>query len=192
MSGFWTIQQVLAFLLTFSAATALAWRIARRLYVQSAETHAKVDAIEKLLDQVEKKGMTAGAEEALARLERRLLLTQAQVRVVMEVDGTAYVETNKDGGLIYCNTQFVQWTGLSLDDARGYGWARAIHPDDRARVTNDWTNAVKEQRPIDLWFRYKYNSIITPVHARSVVVRDEHNSEILGFVALIVPVELKE
>lgn len=189
MSGFWTAQQVLAFVITFTAVAGIAWRVIRRLIQQSTETHAKVDAIEALLEQVKKKGMTAGAEEALNRLERRLLLTQAQVRVVMEVDGTGYVETNKDGGLIYCNTQFIHWTGMSLEDAKGYGWATAIHPDDRARVIHDWSNAVKEERPVDLWYRYSFNNVETAVHARSVVVRDDHNNnEVLGYVALIVPV----
>jgi PAS domain S-box-containing protein len=189
VNGFWTIQQVFAFIIAATAAATILWRVVVRLFHQSTTTHAKIDAIEDLLEQVNETGMTAGAEDALLRLERRLLLTQAQVRLVMEVDGTGYVETNKEGGLIYCNTQFVHWTGMSIDDAKGYGWASAIHPDDRARVVNDWTNAVKEQRPIDLWYRYKYNSVITSVHARSVVVRDEHNdNETLGFVAIIVPV----
>jgi PAS domain S-box-containing protein len=190
MNGFWTLQQVFAFVIAAAAAVGVAWRVIRRLFRESTATHAKIDAIETLLEQVDRTGMTSGAEKSFQRLERRLLLTQAQVRLVMEVDGTGYVETNKDGGLIYCNTQFVHWTGMSIDDARGYGWASAVHPEDRARVTNDWINAIKEQRPIDLWYRYKYNSIITPVHARSVVVRDEHNNnETLGFVAIIVPIE---
>lgn len=189
MNGFWTIQQIFAFIIAATAATTILWNIARRLFKQSSVTHAKIDAIEILLDQVQKKGMTAGAEEALVRLERRILLTQAQVRLVMEVDGTGYVETNMDGGLVYCNTQFVRWTGMSIEEAKGFGWASAVHPDDRSRVTHDWMSAVKEQRPIDLWYRYKYNSIITSVHARSVVVRDDNNNEVLGFVALIVPVE---
>lgn len=189
MNGFWTLQQVFAFTITAAAAAGIAWRVIHKLFHQSSITHSKIEAIESLLDQVKTKGMTFGAAEAFARLEKRLLLTQAQVRLVMEVDGTGYIETNKDGGLIYCNTQFVHWTGMSVDDAKGYGWASAIHPDDRARVVHDWTNSVKEERPIDLWYRYKYNSVETAVHARSVVVRDHHDSgEVLGFVALIVPI----
>lgn len=190
MNGFWTIQQVLAFIITAAAASAVLWRVVHRLFHQSTSTHAKIEAIEELLEQVQKKGMTSGAEVALARLERRMLLTQAQVRLVMEVDGTGYVETNKEGGLIYCNTQFVHWTGMSLDEAKGFGWVSAIHPNDRARVVHDWTNSVKEQRPLDLWFRYKFNTLETPVHARTVVVRDDQrDGEVLGFIALIVPIE---
>lgn len=186
MNGFWTIQQVLAFVITATAVSTIVWRIIRKLIKESNSTHKKVDAIETLLIQIEEKGMTVGAEKALSRLERRMLLTQAQVRLVMEIDGTGYCETNKDGGLVYCNTQFIQWTGLSLEDAKGYGWIAAIHPEDRARVSDEWTTAVKEQRSIDLWFRYKYNSM--PVYARAIIVRDDRNDEqVLGFMALIVP-----
>ena len=187
--GFWTIQQVTAFIITAVAAIGVGWRVIHKILHQSAATHSKVEALEDLLTQVETFGMTAGAQAALERLERRILLTQAQVRLVMEVDGTGYVETNKDGGLIYCNTQFVRWTGMSPDDAKGFGWAAAIHPDDRPRIVNDWANSVQEERSVDLWYRYQYGSIVTPVHARSVVVRDDQNKgEVLGFVALIVPI----
>jgi PAS domain-containing protein len=187
MNGFWTIQQVLAFTLTFAAVLALSWRVILRLFQQSSETHAKINAIESLLNQVKEKGMTAGAEAALSRLERRLVLTQAQVRVVMEVDGTGYIETDKAGGLTYCNTQFVHWTGMNIDEAKGFGWAGAIHENDRSRIVNEWASAVKDQRAIDLWYSYKYNQVITPVHARCIVVRNDHDDEVLGYVALIVP-----
>jgi PAS domain S-box-containing protein len=189
MNGFWTLQQVFAFTITAAAAVGIGWKFVRQLIKQSNATHTKIEAIEKLLIQVERSGMTDGAEKALGRLEQKILLTQAQVRLVMEVDGTGYVETDKDGGLIYCNTQFVKWTGLSAEEARGYGWAAAIHPDDRDRVVKDWSSAVKDQRPLDLWYRYRYNKEIISVHARSVVVRDEHREDgLLGFVAIIVPI----
>jgi len=194
MNGFWTIQQIAAFSITLTAALGILWKIARKVIKQSNLTHRKIEAIEELLLQVKDKGMTAGAEKALMRLEKKILLTQAQVRLLMEVDGTGYVETNADGGLIYCNTQFVHWTGLSPEEAKGFGWAAAVHPDDRSRVASDWANSVKDLRPIDLWFRYKgRKQKEIAVHARSVVVRDENNNAhgdgVLGFVAIIVPMD---
>lgn len=192
VNGFWTFNQILAFAITITTASAIAWRIIRRLYRKSTTTHAKFDTLEALLEQIEKTGMSAGAEKSLARIDRRLLLTQAQIRLLMEISGTGYVETNKDGGLIYCNPQFIQWTGMTLDDAKGYGWVAAIHPEDRNYVMREWMNAVKDQRSIDLRYRYKHNSVIIDVRARCIVVRDDKNSEILGFVALIVPVESRD
>lgn len=189
MNHFWSLNQVLAFTITFAAAAGIFWKVVKELFHRSATTHAKIDAVESLLDQIAQKGMTEGAEKALARLERRLLLTQAQVRVVMEIDGTGYVETDNVGNLIYCNSQFTQWTGLTLEEAKGYGWIASIHPEDRSRIIKEWENSVKDRRPVDLWYRYKYKRTITSVHARSVVVHSDDPSEILGFIALIVPVE---
>lgn len=189
MNGFWTIQQSLAFFITIVGAIGVGWKIVNKILAQISENHSKLDAIEALLDDVKEKGMTSGAEKALQRLERRLLLTQAQVRVVMEIDGTGYVETDNVGNLIYCNSQFTQWTGLTLEEARGYGWIASIHPEDRSRIVKEWENAVKDKRPVDLWYRYKYKRTETSVHARSVVVYSDDESEILGFIALIVPVE---
>lgn len=187
LSDFWSLHEVLAFMVTGAAVAGILWRVLKRLFEQTAHTYSKIDAIEELLDQLQQKGMTAGAEKSLKRLEKRILLTQAQVRLIMEVDNTGYVETNKNGGLTYCNTQFTHWTGLSAEEAKGFGWAAAIHPEDRSRITADWVNSIKEERPVDLWFRYKRDTVETPVHARSVVVRDD--GEVLGFVALIVPID---
>lgn len=186
MKNFWSIQEIIAFFIAVSAAFTIIWKISRQIIKQSILTHSKVEAIEELLDQVNANGMTTGAAEAIGRFERRLLITQAQIRVIMEVDGTGYVETDADGGLIYCNSQFTHWTGMNSEEASGYGWASAVHIEDRARIINEWSSAVKEKRPIDLWYRYKHANIEIPVHARSVVIRNDN--EVLGYLALIVPV----
>lgn len=186
MKEFWSIPEILAFIVAASTALAIVLRLSRRIINQTILTHSKVEAIEELLDQVEKNGMTSGAASSIERFERRLLITQAQIRVVMEVDGTGYVETDANGGLIYCNSQFTHWTGMSSEDAAGYGWAASVHEDDRTRIVNEWSNSVKEKRPIDLWYRYKKGDTVIPVHARSVVIRNDN--EVLGFLALIVPV----
>ena len=190
LNSFWDVHEgheILVFFMTAVAAGGIIWRVVRHTFKQMNATHIKVDAIEDLLNQIKEKGMTSGAEKSLRQLEKRIILTQAQVRLIMEIDNTGYVETNKAGGLIYCNSQFTNWTGLTAEEAKGYGWASAIHPEDRSRIINDWSASVKEERPIDLWYRYKRGSVEIPVHARSIVVRDDLNGEVLGFVALIVP-----
>ncbi|HEX2864123.1 MAG TPA: PAS domain-containing protein, partial [Deinococcales bacterium] len=38
-----------------------------------------------------------------------------------------------DGGAVWCNRRWFDYTGQTLDQARGTGWLDAVHPDDRER-----------------------------------------------------------
>lgn len=39
-----------------------------------------------------------------------------------------------DGAVEYCNQRCLESTGLTMEQAQGWGWTDAIHPDDRARL----------------------------------------------------------
>jgi PAS domain S-box-containing protein len=41
------------------------------------------------------------------------------------------------------------FTGQTADGIRGFGWAEAVHPDDRAGALNAWTHAVATQTPYE-------------------------------------------
>ncbi|REG37859.1 hypothetical protein ATI61_101846 [Archangium gephyra] len=43
-----------------------------------------------------------------------------------------------DGTCEYTNRPWYEYTGLSMEESRGYGWTRAIHPEDLARVLEHW------------------------------------------------------
>jgi PAS domain S-box-containing protein len=46
--------------------------------------------------------------------------------------------TGADGYCDFLNRRWLDYTGLSLDQARGWGWAAAIHPDDREALGAHW------------------------------------------------------
>jgi hypothetical protein len=43
-----------------------------------------------------------------------------------------------DGTCEYVNQPWCKYTGLSMEESLGYGWMRAIHPEDSARVLAHW------------------------------------------------------
>jgi PAS domain S-box-containing protein len=47
-----------------------------------------------------------------------------------------------DGATDYCNERWRSYTGLGLEDVRGYGWQNMVHPEDRDRVLKAWDEAV--------------------------------------------------
>ncbi|MBA3646832.1 MAG: PAS domain S-box protein, partial [Gemmatimonadaceae bacterium] len=49
--------------------------------------------------------------------------------------------TRPDGGNIYLNQQWVDYTGLTLEESLDDGWIKPFHPDDRQRAWDAWEKA---------------------------------------------------
>jgi PAS domain S-box-containing protein len=49
-----------------------------------------------------------------------------------------------DGDVVYFNGRWLDYTGLTYEQARGQGWVQAIHPDDRQSSLEEWSWAVRE------------------------------------------------
>jgi PAS domain S-box-containing protein len=46
-----------------------------------------------------------------------------------------------DGSVDFINKRWLDFSGFSLDQALGWGWAEAVHPDDRAGLIESWMAA---------------------------------------------------
>jgi PAS domain S-box-containing protein len=60
-----------------------------------------------------------------------------------------------DGGLEFCNQGWIDFTGMSLEQARGWGWTRAFHPDDLESFVAKWKKALAEDKPSELEARMR-------------------------------------
>ena len=60
-----------------------------------------------------------------------------------------------DGYCDYLSRQWVDYTGRPAEEQLGGGWAAAIHPDDRARVAQEWGLAVQRGHTYDEEFRLR-------------------------------------
>src|SRR3981081_904286 len=71
------------------------------------------------------------AEDALRRGEDYLRLTIDTIPVLAW-------RTRPDGWNEFLNQRWLDYTGLTIEEARGWGWKVAIHPDDLQRVLDVW------------------------------------------------------
>ncbi|MBP3955989.1 PAS domain S-box protein [Gemmata sp. G18] len=76
------------------------------------------------------------AAEIAVRLneERYRTLTEAVPHIVWNAGA--------DGEITYFNRRWLEQTALQVEEARGGGWMRAVHPDDRDRVYGAWQRTV--------------------------------------------------
>lgn len=54
----------------------------------------------------------------------------------------AIYQTDLEGRCTYVNEEWVRYSGISAEEAKGFGWLKAIHPDDRERVKQEWESFV--------------------------------------------------
>jgi PAS domain S-box-containing protein len=88
------------------------------------------------------------AEEALRKSEHEFRsLAEAMPQIVWV--------TRADGWNIYFNQQWVDYTGLSLEESYGYGWNTPFHPDDRQRAWEAWQRATENDEPYALECRLR-------------------------------------
>ena len=52
-----------------------------------------------------------------------------------------------DGSNAFCNQRWHDYTGLSPEEAHGWGWHGTLHPDDRGRVRDTWHTCLAAGEP---------------------------------------------
>jgi PAS domain S-box-containing protein len=62
---------------------------------------------------------------------------------------------NPDGGLDYYNQQWFDYTGMTLEEAQGWGWKPVLHPDDLEQCVEIWSNAVRTGEKYEVQYRFR-------------------------------------
>src|SRR5580704_11759181 len=88
-------------------------------------------------------------EKAFEEIKQRTEAARRSERELRDVVNTvpAHVwSTSPEGHVDFVNDRWLQFTGLALDEALGWKWEAVVHPDDRAKVVEDWHTALKDGR----------------------------------------------
>ncbi|MCX6983277.1 MAG: PAS domain-containing protein [Lentisphaerae bacterium] len=76
--------------------------------------------------------------------EKALQASEQEFRSLAEAMPQIVWITRPDGWNIYFNQQWVDYTGLTLEESYGHGWNTPFHPDDRKRAWDAWENATQD------------------------------------------------
>src|SRR5258708_696622 len=60
-----------------------------------------------------------------------------------------------DGSKEYLNKRWYEYTGLSLEEGKGWGWKVVVHPDDLDRLIHEWLALVEARKPGELETRIR-------------------------------------
>jgi PAS domain S-box-containing protein len=109
--------------------------VGHAVFGRSAEL---VEFIGTVIDVTERKR----AEEALQKSERNL------AAIINTIPTTAWT-TRPDGYCDFLNQGWLDYTGMTAEKAQGWGWAEAIHPDDRKKLVEEWQSCLASGTPVD-------------------------------------------
>ncbi|MCY2988745.1 MAG: PAS domain S-box protein [Planctomycetota bacterium] len=97
----------------------------------------------------------AAGELERQQAEESLRASDHEFRSLAEAMPQIVWITRADGWNIYFNQQWVDYTGLTLEESYGHGWNKPFHPDDQQRAWQAWQNATQNDDTYSLECRLR-------------------------------------
>lgn len=112
------------------------------------------------------------------QMEKALLESESRFRTLTTMSPAGVYLTDAQGDYLYVNPRWCELTGLPSSEAKGSGWLKSIHPDDREYIKNQWFATVQSQGVWDLEYRLQdaNNGEIIWVLGNAVALLDEKGS----------------
>jgi PAS domain S-box-containing protein len=98
------------------------------------------------------------AERARAELERErieaiLRQSEERFRMLARISPSITFRADATGAILYVNERWSELTGRRDEEVLGYGWAHAVHPEDRDYTLAAWRQAIARRRSLNIQFR---------------------------------------
>ncbi len=111
--------------------------IGKKMMLLNAQRFESVDAQSDLI--------LLAIEDITDRKQTEAALRQSEQhqRFILDSIPQKLVTTKPDGSVDYFNPQWMEYTGLSFEDLKDWGWKQIIHPDDADEHVRGWLQAVE-------------------------------------------------
>ncbi|GAB4207966.1 MAG: hypothetical protein OHK0022_36900 [Roseiflexaceae bacterium] len=131
----------------------------------------QTETIDDLRDEVARlQARLAALEGGDARPERRYrTLADAMPQLVWATDA--------DGAHFYFNQRWYEYTGMAEAESEGFGFANALHPDDRERTLRQWQRAWRDGEGYEIEYRFRrHDGVYQWFIGRAVPVADANGA----------------
>jgi PAS domain S-box-containing protein len=108
---------------------------------------------------------------------------EAEDRTRLIIDTVpAQLWTESPEGIVdFVNRRWVEYTGMTLEEAVGWGWTGMVHPDDIQRVLSKWRTLISEGKPREIESRLRRSDGVYRWFLSRVCPLVDHSGRILGW-----------
>jgi len=78
-----------------------------------------------------------------------------QLRAIIDTIPALVWSARPDGSAEFFNRRWLDYTGLSYDEARDWGWEKIVHPADRERLVEYWRSTLESGQPGEIEARLR-------------------------------------
>jgi PAS domain S-box-containing protein len=133
------------------------------------------------------------AELQIKEAEELIANKDIQYQTLTDNSPVGIFHTLIDGYTTFVNNRWCEISGVKKEDAIGWGWLSAVHPDDIKRVRQEWNLAVQEKRMSQVQYRFILNDGSIKWVLGLVVPELNNHQKIIGYVGTITDItELKK
>ncbi|MFV2005696.1 MAG: PAS domain-containing protein, partial [Gammaproteobacteria bacterium] len=123
------------------------------------------------------------AKQALT--EEALHHSQSRLYSLTNISPVGIFRTDINGQCIYVNELWCRFSGMTMEQASGDGWTKAVHPDDRQLVGRTWDDSVEAGRDFELEYRFlNPQNKVTWIMGRATAEKNIAG-EITGFIGVV-------
>jgi PAS domain S-box-containing protein len=129
------------------------------------------------------------SQEARKKAEEARQASERNLAAIVNTIPTAAWTTRPDGYCDFLNQVWLNYAGMTAEKAEGWGWAEAIHPDDREKLVEEWQSCLTSGTPVDTEARIRrFDSSYRWFLIRGNPLRDE-SGKILKWYGTCVDIE---
>jgi PAS domain S-box-containing protein len=85
----------------------------------------------------------------LKRVEQALKEREERFRVMADTAPIMIWVGDEQGGFLYGNKRWLEFTGLTPEETLGTGWLQKVHPDDREEAQESYLEALMQRKPYE-------------------------------------------
>jgi PAS domain S-box-containing protein len=133
------------------------------------------------LDSTHKVVSVAGSTRNITirkQIEEGLRQSEEQLRFMAETVPQKVFTAKPDGNVDYFNSPWEEYTGLSFEQIRNWGWVQFVHPDDVDENITKWQQAINTGKPFQFEHRFRRHDGVYRWHLSRARAFTDQNGEI--------------
>jgi two-component system sensor histidine kinase/response regulator len=118
----------------------------------------------------------------LREIEEALRASEERFRLLAQSIPQKIFTANAKGNVDYFNQPWMEFTGLSFDQIKGWGWLQFIHPDDVEENVRRWQHSIDTGEPFQWEHRFRRADGVYRWHlSRALAMRDAEGRVVMWF-----------